>query len=175
VDAHGHLLLTTYQATLELFALREAGESVPAGLRTQMAQRAVRDYGEFLQAYPKEWSVVIEYIEWVHALSGPGAALEAVDRLRRDGEPSFSYFPAWFHAELGNRQRARELAEQFTQAIDDPTSPQPHYLHAFLALQEGQYDEARRAISRALELEPRHLLADRLRREIEEAAGEEKE
>ena len=167
-----NLLLTTYQATLELFARREAGESIPASLREEMAKRAVRDYGAFLRAHPDEWSVRIEYVEWVHALEGPAAALEAVDRLRGDGDPSFAYFPAWFHAELGNRQRASTLAERFTREIDDPTSPQPHYLRAYLAFEEGRHDEAHALIERALALDPRHLLADRLRREIEAALAE---
>ena len=172
VDEHGRLLLATYQATLELFARREAGEAIPGDFRTAMARQAVRDYGAFLRAYPNEWSVLIEYVEWVHALDGPAAALDAVDRLHREGGHSFSYFPAWFHAELGNRVRARDLARRFSQSIDDPTSPQPHYLHAFLAYQEGELEEAREAVSIALKLDARHLLADRLRREIEAAGAE---
>ena len=171
VDEDARLLLTTYQATLELFAKREAGETLPDDARTVMARRAVVDYGEFLRRHPAEWSVMIEYVEWIHALDGPRAALDAVARLRSAADPSvsFSYFPAWFHAELGEIETARELARAFRTDIADDSSPQPDYLDAFIHFQSGDLDAAAAAVDRALRLDPRHLLAARLQQRIESA------
>jgi len=165
------LLLTTYQQTLELFALRETGAAIPDNYRRSMAARAVDDYGRFLGSYPGEWSVMIEYVEWVHALEGPEAALQEIERLRSTmGQGlDFSYFPAYFHAELGQLTIARKRASEFAARIDDPGSPQPHYLNAFLHYQAGDLTQAQQAIERALALDSRHLLAQRLQGLIERA------
>ena len=170
VDEAGQLLLRTYQRTLELFELRESGHPIPEGFREDMAAIAERDYAQFLKHYPDEYSVNIEYIEWVHARRGPAAALEEVDRLNaRDvGRLSFSYFPAYFHAELGNFEVAHELAQDFARAMDE-TAPQPHYLRAFIAFKEGDLLRAQHDVERALGLDGRHLLAERLRAQIEAA------
>ena len=170
VDDAGQLLLRTYQRTLELFELRESGNPIPEGFREDMAAIAERDYAQFLKQYPDEYSVNIEYIEWVHARRGPAAALEEVERLNaRDvGRLSFSYFPAYFHAELGNFEVAHEMAHDFARAMDE-TAPQPHYLRAFIAFKEGDLLRAQHDVERALGLDDRHLLAERLRAQIEAA------
>ncbi len=170
-EAAERLLLTTYQQTLELFAMRERGEDLPAGYREAMAERAVRDYGAFIRQYPGEWSVMIEYIEWIHALEGPEAAIQAINRLREESSAdlSFSYFESYFYAEIGDLATAADLAEEFEMRIGDDTSPQPHYLRAYIAFKAGDLESAGASIDRALELDPRHLIAERLKKEIEAA------
>ncbi len=173
VDDQGQLLLHTYQRTLELFALREAGQSISPDERRAMARRAVDDYGRFLANSPREWSVVIEYMEWVHALEGPEAALAVVEKLHGESDAPlyFSYFPAWFEAELGNHERAAALAGEFDARLNDPDAPQPYFLRAFLAQQRGETQIARQQIETALTLDPRHLLASRLQAELRETAA----
>jgi tetratricopeptide (TPR) repeat protein len=168
VDADGLLILEVYQRTLELFAFRERGEPVPAGFRDAMARQAVSSYARFIAKYPAEWSVVIEFIEWVHALKGPEAALSEVARIGA-GEQGFSYFPAYFEAELGRFDRARALAEEFAAGFGDPLVPQPHYLNAYISYELGQFEVANQHVARALELAPRHLIAQRLQKKIAEA------
>lgn len=168
VDADGLLILEVYQRTLELFAFRERGDPLPAGFRDAMARQAVSSYARFVEKYPAEWSVVIEYIEWVHALNGPEAALSEVARIGA-GEQGFSYFPAYFEAQLGRFDRARALADEFAAGFSDPLVPQPHYLNAYISYQLGQFDAAEQHVARALELAPRHLIAQRLQNLIAEA------
>lgn len=174
VDEQGQLLLHTYQRTLELFARREAGYTASADDRRAMARRAVADYRRFLDSSPREWSVIIEYMEWVHALEGAEAALRVVEDLRGavDTPLYFSYFPAWFEAELGNHERAAAMADDFAARLNDPDAPQPYYLRAFLAQQRGELEVARQQIEKALRLDPRHLLASRLRAEILDSLAE---
>jgi tetratricopeptide (TPR) repeat protein len=168
VDDDGQLLLNTYQTTLELFAQREAGEVIDPSFRKAMARRAVNEYEAFLEKYPREWSVTIEYVEWVHNLQGPVSALQTIERIQRsiEDEVSFSYFPAYFEAELGNHARAAALADRFAARIDDRSSPQPHYLRAYLAYERGDLEAAQASIARALALDPRHLIAERLQRQL---------
>jgi len=170
-DPMDELLLHTYQETLELFARREAGAAPSAGDRRAMAERAVKDYGAFLASYPGEWSVMIEYVEWIHALDGPAAALAAIDSLRAASaaDLDFSYFPAWFHAELGRLDEARRLAAAFRNTIDDPGAPQPYFLEAYLHFEAGDLKAAKESVERALALDSRHLLAARLRNRIDAA------
>ncbi|MEL7047082.1 MAG: hypothetical protein AAGL66_19025, partial [Pseudomonadota bacterium] len=174
VDGQGRLLLHTYQRTLELFARREAGQPFSADDRQAMARRAVSDYERFLEDAPREWSVIIEYMEWVHALDGPEAALRVVEELRGAAETPlyFSYFPAWFEAELGNHEKAAALADDFAKRLNEPDAPQPYFLQAFLAQQRGELEVARQQIEKALSLDPRHLLASRLQAEIMESLAE---
>jgi tetratricopeptide (TPR) repeat protein len=169
VDPMGQLLLHTYQKTLELFARREAGTAPGGEERRAMAERAAQDYRGFLLRYPDEWSVMIEYVEWVHALDGPEAALATIDRLRaaRGTAIDFSYFPAWFHAELGELGTARRLAAAFRDQVADPDAPQPYFLEAYLHFEAGDLRAAAESVERALALDPRHLLAARLRDRID--------
>lgn len=163
------LLLHTYQRTLELFAAREDGVALPASDRRQMAQRAVDDYAAFLEKYPHEWSVMIEYVEWVHALQGPAVAIATVEGLMQssdDDSLSFSYFPAELYAELGDFDRARELASVFTQRQSGSDFPQPHFIKALIYFHEGSMESAKIAVEAALDRDPKHILAQRLRSKI---------
>jgi tetratricopeptide (TPR) repeat protein len=172
VDGQGRLILDVYQQTLELFIAREQGQALAPGFSDDMAALAVSNYRRFIDRYPREWSVVIEYVEWVHALRGPGAALEEIRRLGVTDTAiahSFSYFPAYFYAELGQYDKALELAGLFEARFDDPQVPQPHYLNAYIAYEMGRFTAAKAHIDRALELAPGHLIAQRLRKKIEEA------
>lgn len=174
VDSAGRLLLRTYQKTLQRFARRETGSTPGAEENRAMADRAVRDYGAFLARYPGEWSVLIEYIEWIHALDGPEAALAAIARLQGARGPAidFSYFSAWFHAELGQLETARRQASAFRQRINDPGAPQPHFLDAYLHFEAGNLEAATASVERALALDPRHLLAARLQSRIDAARSD---
>lgn len=175
VDADGQLILGVYVDTLTLIDARDTGAALEPGFRERMAEQAVQRYELFVRKYPNEWSVLIEYIEWVHALDGPQAAIAAAQTMNSlyQSSPSYSYFLAYFHAELKNFSTAIQLANEFSTQLDAQVHPQASYIRAFIALQQGQRETARRSIERALEIDSKHLLAQRLAREIAcEGSGE---
>lgn len=169
VDADGQLILGVYVDTLTLIDARETGAVLEPGFRERMAEQAVQRYEQFVRKYPNEWSVLIEYIEWVHALDGAQAAISAAQTMNSlyQSSPSYSYFLAYFHAELKNFSTAIQLENEFSTRLDAQIHPQPFYIRAFIALQRGQYEAAQTAIEKALEIDPKHLLAQRLAREID--------
>ncbi len=169
IDADGRLIIDTYQRTLELFIARERGEVLPENFRGSLAADARRHYGQFLRRHPREWSVLIEYIEWVHAIEGAVGALEEIERLRMQdlyAGVSLSYFPASFYAESGDWFSATRAFQQFVAGLPAEQLPQPHFACALLAFEHGEYAPALMEVDRALVLDPRHLLAERLRRRI---------
>lgn len=165
VDASGRLILDVYQKTLELFAAREAKTPLAEGFREQMVAQAVTNYRRFLDRYPGEWSVVIEYLEWVHAAHGSGAALLEIEALRKNpamAEITLSYFPASFYAELGDEAKALQSFKAFSAALPRGDLPQRHYALAYLNFYKGDYLAAKLEVDRSLVLDPKHLLAERL-------------
>lgn len=179
VDEDGRLLLDVYLKTLELIESRDEGElgaDKVGQLRDELAQLAVSNYREFLDKYPGEWSVLIEYVEWIHATTGPEGALQAVESLSKKVETAaprgFSYFPAYFHAELGEFEQANRLAAVFEARMPLEDLPQPHYLRAFIAFKSNAIALASTEIDQALRLDPDHLLAQRLKLQIEAEVDE---
>lgn len=171
VDPDGQLILAVYADTLELINARENDAALPAGFREDLARRAVTNYRAFIDQYPGEWAVHIEYVEWLHALEGPERALEEVARandLSIRGS-SFSYFPAYFAAELGDLGSAERLAANFVSTLELDEPPQAHYINAYIHYQSGEYQLAKERVSRALQLDPRHLIAQRLDADIDAA------
>lgn len=174
VDADGRLLLDPYLSTLEFISMRERGVSIPAEQRKELAMMAASNYRAFLDKYPGEWSVRIEYIEWIHALYGPARALEIIETMSEDeniADRGFSYFPAHFHAELGLLEEAQALARIFEDRLPQTELPQAYFLGAFLAFQKSEFDTALTKVNKALDLDPLHQLADRLKVKIEAAVS----
>ncbi|MFK7831000.1 MAG: hypothetical protein AB8B57_14570 [Congregibacter sp.] len=175
VDEDGRLLLDAYVKTLELMNARDLGQPVSMDLREDLRKRAVSNYREFLFKYPGEWSVLIEYVEWIHASSGPQGALEAVAELTSQSvvaaSRGFSYFPAYFHAELDQLEQATTLADEFAQRLPKTELPQPHYVRAFIALRASDLELAKTEIDKALSLDSKHILAQRLKAQIDAAVA----
>jgi len=172
VDVHDRWLLDPYLKTLLLINARDTGQSLGEGFRDDLTSMAVRNYRAFLDEYPGEWAVRIEYIEWIHAAQGPQGALEAIGEMSSEGLSDnlrLSYFPAYFHAELGEYSQAIELAQAFVQQLGPGDWPQEHYITAFIDYQRGQYSAAAESIKHALQLDPRHLIAERLSKKIDKA------
>ncbi|MDP5053558.1 MAG: hypothetical protein NWP69_07205 [Congregibacter sp.] len=175
VDTSGRWVLDPYLMTLLLINARESAQTLPEDFRRDLAQLAVKNYRSFLQEYPGEWAVRVEYIEWIHAQQGPENALTAIEEMQEQDSTSsvrMSYFPAYFYAELGDYPRATALAEQFVESLGPGDWPQAHYIAAFIAYQREDYAVASDAINRALRLDPKHLIAQRLRKEIDAAIAD---
>lgn len=176
VDPRGRLILEPYLQTLILISARDTGQRLGEEFRSDLTKTAINNYQVFLEHYPEEWAVRVEYIEWTHAEQGPKKALDAIQKMLQE-RPSdsvrLSYFPAYFHAELGEFDQATELARQFVQELGPGDWPQEHYISAFIAYQLGDYAAASVAIKQALLLDPRHLIAERLSKKINAAVASE--
>ncbi|WOJ96876.1 hypothetical protein R0137_16760 [Congregibacter brevis] len=172
VDSSGRLILDPYVMTLRLISARETGASLPADFRSDLTDLAISNYRSFLERYPGEWAVRIEYIEWIHAKHGPSAALQAISEMQSQ-DPSFtsrlSYFPAYFHAELGDYERATTEAREFVSKLGPGDWPQRHYIEAFIAYEQGDYPRAAKAIAETLNLDSQHIIAQRLNAKISDA------
>lgn len=175
VDAHGRLVLDPYVQTLTLISARESDVKLPDNFREDLTDLAIDNYLSFLQAYPDEWAVRIEYLEWIHAKHGPGVAISEIERMRNENPiyvSRLSYFPAYFYAELGDYDQANTLAETFVGQLGPGEWPQVHYIRAFIAYERGDYPAAQMLIRKALVLDPRHLIAQRLQKKIDTAFSE---
>lgn len=172
VDSHGRLLLDPYLETLTLISARESGENLPDNFREDLADLAIDNYRSFLKTYPDEWAVRIEYLEWVHAKHGPREAVREIERMHKENPhyvSRLSYFPAYFYAELGDYEQAMALAERFVGQLGPGEWPQVHYIRGFIAYERGDYAAAQMLIKKALALDPRHLIAQRLQKKIDTA------
>ncbi|MFT4768235.1 MAG: tetratricopeptide (TPR) repeat protein, partial [Glaciecola sp.] len=176
VDGGGRLILDPYLKTLLLIGARDTGESLGEDFRSDLSRMAISNYRSFLDRYPDEWAVRVEYVEWIHAAHGPEEALAKIREMAvNDPTDSyrFSYFPAYFYAELGDYEHAIKLAREFVQQLGPGDWPQEHYIFAFIAYERGDYAEANVSIKHALLLDPRHLIAGRLSKKIDTALATE--
>ncbi|EAQ98698.2 tetratricopeptide repeat protein [Congregibacter litoralis] len=175
VDVRGQLILDPYAMTLTLITARESGATLRAGFREDLTNLAIANYQKFIEHYPDEWAVRIEYLEWIHAKQGPGEALRAIEAMKAANPAHgarLSYFPASFYAEIGDFAKATEEAERFIRQLGPGDWPQAHYIGAFIAHLQGDYRLASESINDALRLDPQHIIAQRLKVEIEKALND---
>jgi hypothetical protein len=175
VDVPGRLILDPYLKTLMLISARDEGVSLGDDFRSDLVKMAINNYWTFLDQYPDEWAVRIEYLEWVHARQGAEQALVSIRRMTQNtARDNFrlSYFPAYFYAQLGDYEKALELAREFVRQLGPGNWPQEHYIAAFIAYQRGDYSAADESIRQTLLLDPRHLIAKRLSKKIDAALND---
>ena len=174
VDPDTRLILDVFILNIRAANARDREAPLPDGFNEERQRLAVANFGAFVEAHPQETWKQAEHAEWLHAAEGAEVGLDYIRTGLPPGmreSPFFLYYSALLEAQLGDHERAADLARSYEVALEDPMAPGVFALRANLAASRGDYAEALRFAERAAELDPKHVivvgLRDRLRAQVE--------
>lgn len=172
VDAEGRLLLDIFMPSIQAMNDRDQGVQKGAEHRRVRRVRARADFAAFLKKHPEESYIRAEYVETIHALDGAKAAITAIQEILTPSQrtvPFFVGYRATLEAELGNHDRALELAKEFDRMLGNPRFPQPYMIYAGIYAQMGRTEAAKQAVDKAVELDDQHLIAQAMKARFAQA------
>jgi tetratricopeptide (TPR) repeat protein len=171
VDANGLLVLNVFLRNIQAMNLRGQGKPLSEEFNKDRKALAISNFNAFLEIYPDDTYIMAEYVEWIHRADGAQAALATIRQNLTPGQretPFFVRYAAALNAELGNHDRALSQARDFAAMLDNPDLPEQYVLYAEIYHRTGRLDAARENIDKAVELDPRHLIASGLQSQIQQ-------
>ncbi|SEK37215.1 Tetratricopeptide repeat-containing protein [Maribacter orientalis] len=164
------LLLEVTLATLELFNARDQKQKLETNFYSNFKKIAENNYREFIHKYPNETFIKAEYIEILQSNYGSKIALDSLHLLTTEKQkeiPFFISYAATLESDLGNYKKALLIADEFNTKINNKNIPQPYVLYASIYLKMDSLSLAKSQIEKALELDPKHVFAQRFKNEID--------
>lgn len=170
-NEYNKLLLDVYLNTIERMNARDTQQTLSAETKNKMRQLSIDNMGAFIRQYPNAHYIKAEYIETIHASQSPQAALDSMQHLMTTTEYSIPFiigYQAVLNAELGEFNTALKYAEELAKNVNPELAPAPHVVYAQIFFHMKRFDSAYASISKALQLDPKHLIAQGLKKKIEE-------
>tara|TARA_R110000765_G_scaffold4496_2_gene14114 strand:- start:2226 stop:3083 length:858 start_codon:yes stop_codon:yes gene_type:complete len=164
------LLLEVTLATLELFNARDQKQKLETNFYSNLKKIAENNYKKFIHKYPNETYIKAEYIEILQSNYGSKIALDSLHLLTTEKQkeiPFFISYAATLESDLGNYKKALLIADEFNTKINNKNIPQPYVLYASIYLKMDSLSLAKSQIEKALELDPKHVFAQRFKNEID--------
>lgn len=163
------LLLDNY---IELVRLTNLRETNPDAVKPQLVkafQVSEQNLRRIVHRYPDEIYYKAEYIEVLHRNYGPVVALDSlailgrVDQLQR---PFLVGYAANMEAEAGDYRAALKKAKTLEKKFRGTQSPKPYVVYGDIYFKMGNFEEAKKYISKALSLDPGNIDAQRLDKKL---------
>lgn len=170
------LLLEVYMASMELLTIRDKNQKFPEGFIDHYYALSENNFRTFVHKYPEEDYVKAEYIEIIHAIYGPLQAIDSLHKLatsRQREIPFYISYEAIMNAELGNYEVALKQADYLRTKLDNPNLSSPYALYADIYYKMDSLQLAKEHIDTAVRIEPKHIIAQRLKKRVEEALDKE--
>lgn len=171
VDADGRLLLDVFLLNIQGMNDRDQGLKPGDDFNKRRQAIAIENFGRFLHKYPDDVYIMAEYVEWVHRVEGPAAALATIENDLTETQkiaPFFLRYAASLTAETGKYSEALAQAGEFEALLSNPGYPEQYVLYAEIFQRMGRLEDAGRSIARAVELDPRHIIAVGLQSQIQD-------
>lgn len=157
-------LIEFLNARDELDSARMA-EKLSAALQTGLA-----NFGAIGKKYPEEIYFIAEYFEVMKYLYGPHAALDTLKNYNasyKKPAPFLIGYESTLEADLGNYDRALELAYQLKKCFKDKSVPKPYAVLGDIYLKKGDLVNANKYINKALSIDPGNRAVQRLKKRAE--------
>ncbi len=170
IEGDERRVLDVYIALTDFTNLREQQSERAAEALDEALNLAEQNFAEVVYRYPDEVYLKAEYVEVVHSLHGPRAALDTLAVIAMDAQRDNRFllgFAASLEAELGNFEKALELARRLEQVQADTTLPKSYAVYADIYYQMDSLKLAKQYAARAVALDPRNLDASRLKTRID--------
>ncbi len=164
-------LLEVYLSSLEIIDLKDRGIRITPEMVQSFYQTSETNFSDFLRAYPEEKYVHAEYIEVIHGIYGAKASLDTLEKQQKEGfkiTPFLLSYKAQLHAELNDFDAALKASKALEKRLNDNNLPIIPFTYGYVAYEKGDYEEAEIWIERTLQLESKHVLAQRLHQKIKE-------
>ncbi|WP_276494321.1 hypothetical protein [Maribacter zhoushanensis] len=169
VSEDDQLILEVTRITIELFNARDQNIPLPKEFIPDFLATAEKNYRTFVHKYPNESYIKGEYIEVLNAIYGAKPALDSLHKLTTEKQkkiPFFVSYAATLMSEIGDFEAALSTAHDFNEQINDPKIPQPYVLYGSIYLKMDSLEKANRYIDKALKLDPKHIFAQRFKKQI---------
>lgn len=157
-----NLLLDVYLLNIEAYNDRDKGIKVSAEFNSKRSQLAESNFREFVHKYPEDDYAKAEYIEWLHFIHGPRAALDTLNKLATDRQMKLGFyigFSASLELELGNVDRAISLSKRLKELMIDSSYTRYLSLKTEIYLAQDSLIKAKETIDRVVNIDPNHIIA----------------
>ncbi len=165
------LLLDVFISSIRVMNQRNNSADFAPNARSEHLDLSKSNYKQFVKKYPADIHIKAEYLEVIHALHGPQATYDTINRLLSEREKS-NPFILGFHAlsaiELGKTEEAFSLANKLRTELDESIFPKPNVVLAQLYYEMDSLNKAAFYSDKALVLDGNHLVAKRLQNKINE-------
>ena len=116
--------------------------------------------------YPDDIYYKAEYIEFLHANRGPKKALDSLINLFPNPPPFMLGYSAQLMAELKRFDEALKITKELEDMMSGNQVPYVQMVYAKIYKETGEYDLALKHIEEALTLDPGHILALRMKKDL---------
>ena len=167
VSGDEKMLLRLFLDLAKLYLLRETGQSDKiADHLDQTFTNGEKTLALLSRKYPQDIYYKSEYIEVLHRNYGAQKALDSLSRLFPEPPPFMQGYKSQLLSELGRYESAREEADRLQEVLDIDQAPYVSMVYAKLHQEKGEIEVALEYVSKALSIDPRHILALRLKEEL---------
>lgn len=164
------LLLNIFISNINMMNLRGTETGVSSEIREKHRSLAERNFRSFVHKYPKESYMKAEYIETLHAVYGSDQTLDSLKKLITPAQemlPFYISYSANLKTEMGDFEGAFADAEKVKNVLNDPMIPQQYVLFSEIYYAMDSLELAMAHIKRAVDLDPKHLIAQGMKSRIE--------
>lgn len=164
-------LLEVYLASLEIIDARDRGIPITPEKVKAFYQTSKQNFSKFLKDYPHERYVHAEYIEVIHGIYGAQAGLDSLEKQQKEGLeliPFLMSYQAQLLSETKQFELALKTALQLEKRLDNPDLPIIPFTYGYIAFEKGEYEVAAMLIDKTLSLDPKHVIAQRLQKKIQD-------
>ena len=162
VSPDEQLLLEVYLSSMESYNNRDKGIKASAESMAKRKQMVESNFREFVRKYPDDDYVKAEYIEWLHVIHGPKAALDSLNLLATVEQKKLGFyisFAASLELELGNLDQAVALSRDLKKLMADSTYTSYMKLKAEISIAQDSMQKAKRYLDQILAIDPNHIIA----------------
>jgi len=164
-------LLEVYLASLEIIDSKDRGIPITPEKVRHFYQISEQNFSDFLKYFPNERYVHAEYIEVIHGIYGAKACLDSLENRQNNGMeliPFLISYKAQLLAESGQFDLASQTAEVLEKRLNDPDLPIIPFTYGYIAFEKRNDEEASKWIYRTLQLDAKHVIAQRLLKKIQD-------
>ncbi len=168
------LILDVNLFSLEATNNMARGKPSPPELTDLRQELAERNFGEFARKYPDDNYIKAEYIEFLNRRYGAETALDSLRVLATDRQRKLGFYisyEAQLELDLGNVVKATELCNELTPLMRDSSYLTQVVLQSRILAEQDSLEKARQLIDKAVSIDPNHLIAVGLRRQIRARAN----
>ncbi len=164
-------LLKVYLGSLQLIDARDRGQAIAPEQVKHFYKISLTNFSKLRESFPDESYINAEYIEVIHGIYGAKAALDSIE-LQGNSERKFTPFLVSYKshlwAELKDFDKANEALVALKTQLSDANFPIIPFTEANLFFEEGKLIQAEKLVNQTLLADPKHTLAKRLKKQIQD-------
>jgi tetratricopeptide (TPR) repeat protein len=174
IDGDERLVLDVYIALTHFTNLRDQkSDETSAALQSSM-EIGEENFRSVVQRYPNEVYLKAEYIEILHSIYGPEAALDTLEHIILPTQlknPFLMGYKAIMLAELEEYDSALVIAHALTLEMEGKGMAKPDAILADIYFKKREYEQAKIHADKANSIDPNNLDASRLKKKIDAQLG----